>query len=172
MAATPISMQILSDTPDQWRSVSAVLKAATDYHLLVEGAPPTEESVEEFFTSVPDGYTTEDLFPLGFRVDDKLIGVGGVLRRWNTPNKAIIGLLVFDPEWRGRGYGRAAVEHIEALATTWKDINQLRIAVVRTNNEGLAFWRKVGFVETGEIKPKYGPFLDDIVVLEKPIYLN
>ena len=172
MAAAPISMLILSDTPDHRRSVSTVLQAATDYHLLVEGAPPTEESVEEFFTSVPDGCTTADLFPLGFRVDDKFIGVGGVLRRWNTPNKAIIGLLVFDPQWRGCGYGRAAVEHIEALATTWKDINQLRVAVVRTNKEGLAFWRKIGFVETGEIKPQYGPFLDDIVILEKPIYLN
>ena len=112
------------------------------------------------------------MFPLGFRVDDKLIGVGGVLRRWNAPNKAIIGLLVFDPQWRGCGHGRAAVEHIEALAATWRDINQLRIAVVRTNIAALTFWRKVGFVETGEIKPKYGPYVDDIVILEKPLHFN
>ena len=165
-------MLILSDTPDHRRSVNAVLKAATDYHLLVEGAPPTEAHVEEFFTSVPDGYTTEDLFPLGFLVDDKLIGVGGLLRRWNAPNKAIIGLLVFDPQWRGCGVGRTAVRHIEALAHTWPGIDQLRIAVVRTNGDALVFWRKVGFAENGEIKPKYGPFIDDIVILEKPIYVN
>lgn len=165
-------MMILSDTPDHRRSVHGVLQAATDYHLLVEGAPPTDAHVEEFFTSVPDGYTTEDLFPLGFRVDDKLIGVASVLRRWNAPNKAIIGLLVFEPQWRGCGVGRTAVRHIEALAHTWPGIDQLRIAVVRTNGDALVFWRKVGFAETGEIKPKYGPFIDDIVILEKPIYRN
>ena len=165
-------MLILPDTPDDRHRVNAVLQAATDYHLLVEGVPPTDENVEEFFTSVPEGYTTKDLFPLGFCVDDKLIGVGGVLRRWNAPNKAIIGLLVLDPQWRGRGVGRAAVEHIEALAATWQDINQLRVAVVCTNKAALNFWRKVGFVETGEIKPKYGPYIDDIVILEKPLHFN
>ena len=165
-------MLILSDTPDRRRLVNDVLQAATDYHLLVEGAPPSEAHVEEFFTSVPDGYSTADLFPLGFFVDDEMIGAGGVLRRWNAPNKAIIGLLVFDPQWRGRGYGRVAVEHIEALAQTWPAIDQLRIAVVRTNSDVLGFWRKVGFVETGEIKPKYGPYIDDIVILEKPLHFN
>ena len=165
-------MLILSDTPDHRRSVHAVLQAATDYHLLVEGAPPTDAHVDDFFTAVPDGYTTEDLFPLGFRVDDKLIGVASVLRRWNAPDKAIIGLLVFDPQWRGCGVGRTAVRHIEALAHTWPGIDQLRIAVVCTNRDALVFWRKVDFTETGEIKPKYGPFIDDIVILEKPIYRN
>ena len=165
-------MLILSDTPDHRRSVNSVLQAAADYHMLVEGAPPTEAHVDEFFTSVPDGYTAADLFPLGFRVADKLIGVASILRRWNAPNKAIIGLLVFDPQWRGRGYGRVAVEHIEALAQTWPAIDQLRIAVVRTNSDVLGFWRKVGFVETGEIKPKYGPYIDDIVILEKPLRFN
>lgn len=165
-------MLILSDTLDHRRSVHAVLQAATDYHLLVEGAPPTDAHVDDFFTAVPDGYTTEDLFPLGFRVDDKLIGVASVLRRWNAPDKAIIGLLVFDPQWRGCGVGRAAVRHIEALAHTWPGIDQLRIAVVCTNRDALVFWRKVDFTETGEIKPKYGPFIDDIVILEKPIYRN
>ena len=162
-------MLILSDTADHRRSVNAVLQAATDYHLLVEGAPPTSAHVDAFFTSIPDGYTAEELFPLGFCVNEKLIGLGGVLRHWNTPSKAHIGLMVFDPQWRGFGYGRAAVKHIEALAHTWPGIDKLRIAVVRTNSDALVFWRKVGFAETGEIKPKYGPFIDDIVILEKPI---
>lgn len=43
-------MLILSDTQDHRRSVHAVLQSATDYHLLVEGAPPTDAHVEEFFT--------------------------------------------------------------------------------------------------------------------------
>ena len=149
--------------------VNAVLQSATDYHVLVEGAPPTDAHVEEFFTSVPPGYNTQDLFSLGFFEGGKCIGLGGVLRKWNAPNKAIVGLLVFDPQWRGGGRGRAAFDHIKALARAWPDIDTLRVAVVRNNVVALGFWRKVGFVETGEIKPKFAPYVEDIVILEMPL---
>ena len=165
-------MQILTDTPGNRQVVDAVLQAATDYHLLVEGVPPTQEHVDEFFESLPPGYTSEDHFPLGFFVGDTLIGVGGILRWWNAPNKAIIGLLVLAPEWRGGGRGRAAVGTIEALARTWPGIDRQRVAVVLINRGAVIFWRKIGFVDTGEIKPKYGPYVDDIVILEKQIYAN
>ena len=66
----------------------------------------------------------------------------------------------------------AAVGTIEALARTWPGIDQLRVAVVVTNRDAVIFWRKLGFVATGEIKPKYGPYVDDIVILEKQIYAN
>ena len=170
MTTDAISMRILADTADNRGLVGALFFAATDYHLLVEGTAPTSAHVDEFFTSVPDGCMLDDMFPLGIFMGDKLIGVGGILRRWNTWSKAIIGLLVFDPAWRGGGRGRAAVELIEALALTWPDIDRLRVAVVACNTDALAFWRKVGFADTGEIKPKYGPFIDDIVILEKPLY--
>ena len=149
--------------------VNAMLQAATDYHLLVEGTPPTDAHVHEFFTALPPGYTADDLFPLGFFAGVEPIGVGGVLRRWNAPNKAIIGLLVLAPQWRGGGRGRAAVRQIELLACTWPGIDRLRVAVVGTNRAALGFWRRIGFVDTGEIKPKYGPYVDNIVILEKPI---
>ena len=105
MVTALTSMQILSDTPDHRYMVNTVLQAATDYNLLVEGAPPTAAHVEEFFTSCPPGYTLDDVFPLGFFEGAELIGVGGMLRRWNAPNKAMIGLLVFAPEWRSVGRG-------------------------------------------------------------------
>ena len=147
-------MQVIADSPDNRAAVDAVLQAATDYHVLVEGAPPTEAHVDEFFHALPAGYTADDFFPLGFYVDGEVVGVGGVLRRWNAPNKAIIGLLVFAPQWRGAGRGLAAVLHIEALARSWPGIDRLRVAVVCTNAVALHFWRKVGFVDTGEIKPQ------------------
>ncbi|MEQ1519465.1 MAG: GNAT family N-acetyltransferase [Usitatibacteraceae bacterium] len=164
-----LAMQILSETPEHRRIVDAILQAATDYHLLVEGAPPNETHVDEFFHALPPGYTTEDLFPLGFFAGAEPVGVGGVLRHWNAPNKAIIGLLVFAPQWRGCGYGHSAVRQIESLARSWPGIDRLRVAVVGTNADALRFWRKVGFVDTGEIKPKYGTYVDDILILEKPL---
>ena len=171
MISDSVSMCILSDTAANRRFVHALLIAATDYHLLVEGAAPTPEHVDEFFTAVPDGYTLDDQFPLGFFMGDIMIGGGGILRRWNAPNKAMIGLLVFAPEWRSGGCGRAAVAKIETLARTWPGIDRLRAGVIGNNTDALTFWRKVGFNDTGEIKPKYGPYIDDIVILEKPLYI-
>lgn len=152
--------------------VNALVQAATDYHLVVEGRPPNDSHVDEFFSALPPGYTSDDLFPLGFFVGAEPAGVGGVLRRWNAPNKAIIGLLVLAPQWRGGGRGRAAVEQIERLACTWPGIDRLRVAVVGSNRKALDFWRKVGFIDTGAIKPKYASYVDDIVILEKPIQLQ
>lgn len=170
MNTDAVSMRILDDSADNRRLVNAVLLAATDYHLRVEGSAPTPTHVDEFFTSVPDGYALDDIFPLGFFMDDTMIGGGGILRGWNAPNKAMIGLLVFAPEWRGGGRGRAAVAEIETLARSWPGIDRLRVGVVGNNTDALSFWRKVGFIDTGEIKPKYPPYIEDIVILEKPLY--
>ncbi len=170
MTPDAVSLRILPDTADNRALVSDVLIAATDYHLLVEGSAPTPAHVDEFFTSVPDGYTLDDMFPLGFFIGDTMIGGGGILRRWNAPNKAMIGLLVLAPEWRGGGRGRAAVAQIETLARSWPGIETLRVGVIGNNTDALTFWRRVGFIDTGEIKPKYAPYIEDIVIFEKPLY--
>lgn len=170
MITDAVSMRILPDIPDNRALVNDVLIAATDYHLLVEGSAPTSLHVDEFFTSVPDGHTLDDVFPLGFFIGDSMIGGGGILRRWNAPNKAMIGLLVFAPAWRGGGRGRAAVAQIETLARTWPGIDRLRVGVIRNNTDALTFWRRVGFIDTGELKPKYAPYIEDILILEKPLY--
>ena len=169
MVAAPITMQVLADTPQHRAIVNTILQAASDYNVLVEGVPPTAAHVEDFFTSLPPGYSADDLFPLGFFVGEVAIGVGGLLRRWNAPNKTMLGLLVLAPQWRGGGRGRAAVGLIEALARTWPGIDRLRIGAIVTNLDALGFWRKMGYIDTGEIKPKYGSFIDDIAILEKTI---
>jgi GNAT superfamily N-acetyltransferase len=169
MTRPPLTLQVLGDTPSNRAQVNAVLQAATDYHLLVEGRAPTAAHVEEFFTDVPPGYDLKAMAPLGFFVGDEMVGVGGVLRGWNTTNKCIIGLLLFAPQWRRGGCGRQALALIESLVRSWRGYDTLRVAVVATNDDALVFWRKVGFVDTGEIKPAYGPYVANIVILEKPL---
>jgi GNAT superfamily N-acetyltransferase len=169
MTIPPLTLQVLADTASNRAQVNAVLQAATDYHLLVEGRAPTAAHVEEFFTDVPPGFDLKAMSPLGFFSGDEMVGVGGVLRGWNTPTKCMVGLLVFAPAWRRGGHGRAAVALIEALVKSWGGYDTLRVAVVANNDDALVFWRKVGFVDTGEIKPGYGPYVANIVILEKSL---
>ena len=45
----------------------------------------------------------------------------------------------------------------------------MRIGVVRSNDIVLPFWSRLGFVETGEIKPyRYANLESETVVMEKP----
>ena len=37
-----------------------------------------------------------------------------------------------------------------------------------TNPGALAFWRKLGYVETGEVKRAGSELISDVIVLEKP----
>ncbi|MBB5517907.1 acetyltransferase [Amphiplicatus metriothermophilus] len=51
--------------------------------------------------------------------------------------------LFIDPDWFGRGLGRAFLNHARALR------GPLRVDVNEQNPGALAFYRKCGFVETG-----------------------
>lgn len=167
---TKLIMRALNDTAANRREVERVIMGSPDYHLTVDGALPAADRIDDFFTSMPPGYTLDDLSCLGFFAGDDIAGIGGVLRRWNAPNKAIIGLLLFRPDFRRRGFGAIAVAQIEALARTWPGIDRLRIGVVTTNTDALPFWEAQGFVRNGEVKPGGDRFTGDIIIFEKPLY--
>ena len=143
--------------------------AAADYNLLVEGVAPTAWHIDDFFTSLPPGMHAADKFTVGFYADDRIKGIAEVVRGWNAPHKAIIGLLLLTPASRGRGLGQNAVEAIEAMAQTWPGVDTLRIAVIDNNDAAFVFWRRMGFTETGERRPIEAPYRGAKVVLEKTL---
>lgn len=164
-----LEMRLLKDCKAAREDVASIMRSATDYFMTVQGTPAPPTEVEEFFTALPAGYMLKDLFPLGFYAGGRVVGVGGVLKGWNAPNKSIIGLLLFDPQDRGKGYGAEAVRQIEDMVRSWPGMDRLRVGVVACNKNATLFWRRVGFVETGEVKPRFEPFIDDVVILEKPL---
>ena len=162
-------MRVLRESEAARRDVASIVSAAADYYMTVQGTPAPPEEIDEFFTAVPPGYALEDMFPLGFYAAGQVVGIGGLLKGWNAPNKAMIGLLVLDPAARGKGYGQLAVQLIEEMARSLPGIERLRVGVVACNTNALGFWRRMGYADTGEVKPRFAPFLDDVVILEKPL---
>ncbi len=49
--------------------------------------------------------------------------------------------------------GRGAYAPVESEIRNWPDATSLRAAVVATNAEVVAFWTRMGFIDTGERKP-------------------
>ena len=92
-----------------------------------------------------------------------------MIRGWPRTDTAHIGLLLVAERHQRRGYGRAAYDAIEQEAHGW-GAKRMRIGVVRTNEEVLPFWEKLGFAPTGEVKPyRYGPVVSEVLILEKGI---
>jgi len=83
--------------------------------------------------------------------------------------RAVIGLLLLTEHWQRQGLGRAFARLVEQTIGGWPEIERFRIGVISTNPGALAFWRKLGYVETGEVKPGAPDFRGDIIVLEKPL---
>jgi ribosomal protein S18 acetylase RimI-like enzyme len=52
----------------------------------------------------------------------------------------------------------------------WPWVRRLRLSVVRTNDQVLGFWRRMGFTETGEVRPwRHGKLESEVVLMDKVI---
>ena len=164
-----LSMRRLVNSEPDRTLIDSVIAASDDYSVLVTGAPKQLGDADSIFADSPPNGSLENKFVLGFFLGDEVVGFAVIYCGWNAPHKAHIGFLLLSPMHRGIGVGSCALVHITALAKTWVGIDTLRLGVVANNTRGLSFWRKMGFVETGELKKAVTPFVADILVFEKSI---
>jgi hypothetical protein len=155
-AAGLLRLRELKGEPAEMAALQAVLEAAPRYYEAVTGGPPGPAAAQSTFTALPPGRSYADKRVFGLYAGDAMIGVADVVRGWNSPEKSIIGLLLL------------ATLVLRAIAE-WPEIATVRVAVVRSNPGALAFWRRLGFRETGEERPATPPFVSDVVVLERPL---
>ena len=72
---------------------------------------------------------------------------------------------------QGQGIGAAACQALEReVEARWPWVRRLRLSVVRTNDQVLGFWRRMGFTETGEVRPwRYDKLESEVVLMDKVI---
>ena len=98
-----------------------------------------------------------------------MIGCADLIRGYPDEHTALLGLLLVAEPYQRRGSAHSHTDrrYIRGWGPDWK---RVRIGVVRTNEEVLTFWTKLGFVATGEVKPyRYSNMSSETVVLEKPL---
>ena len=84
----------------------------------------------------------------------ELVGVLDLLLRYPDDETLYIGLLQVDLARQGQGIGAAACRALEdEVRARWPWVRRLRLSVVRTNDQVLGFWHRMGFTETGEVRP-------------------
>src|SRR6266571_1470508 len=127
------------------------------------------EPAQSTFTALPPGKSYDDKFVWGLYAADAMIGCADVIRGYPSRDKAVIGLLLLAEGWQRHGLGRAFAVLVEQAIGAWKEIAILRVGVAVSTPGALAFWRKLGYAETGEVKRAGHDSNVDVMVLEKPI---
>jgi GNAT superfamily N-acetyltransferase len=164
-----IDLRLLTGERAETAALQRVLEGAPRYAERITGAPPGPDDAQSSYTVLPEGKGYEDKFVYGIYAGGEMIGCADVIRGWPRPDTAHIGLLLIGERHQRRGHGRAAYQAIERAIAPW-GVKRVRIGVVGTNEDVLPFWRTLGFVPTGEVKPyRYGPVDSQVTILEKPL---
>jgi len=169
LSTEPLTLRPLTGAPAEMAWLQCVLEAAPDYFVTVTGMPPGGAEAQSTFTALPPGKDYDDKFVWGLYQGEAMIGCADVIRGYPTRDKAVIGLLLLAQPWQRRGLGRAFAALVEQAIAAWAEIVRLRVGIVASNGGALAFWRKQGYAETGEVKAGKPAFTADFVVLEKPV---
>jgi ribosomal protein S18 acetylase RimI-like enzyme len=135
--------------------VDKILDGLQEYSIRVDGVTKMTDGARHLLAATPDGYDRNSKYTFAIMLDSEPIGVVDVIRDFPARSTAFIGLLGIVESHQRRGLGRAALHAIERLARRKLAASKLRLAVVATNPV-LGFWQKMGFHETGEVRPYSG----------------
>lgn len=145
-----LSCSPLIHTSTHVAQVARVLKQAPAYHWLAVGHPATDEDAVNLFTACPSALHPEAKHIFGIYEYGTLIGVADILRGFPTPATAYLGLLLLAEPYQGQGRGRVALTLLEETAAGWGGIDTMKLAVLKSNTHAHEFWRRCGFMPTGE----------------------
>jgi GNAT superfamily N-acetyltransferase len=146
--------------------VLRVFMEAPSYTLLVEGRPPSEADVDDFFNGMPSGKEATDKFVVGLYIGANMVGCADVIRSYPANDCAFIGLLLLSEAHQSRGYGKTALNLIEEVARGWS-CSKLRLAAISTNPRAFAFWQREGFEVLYRTNNRR--FIGDVIVMERAI---
>ena len=164
-----LTLRLLTGDAAEMAALQCVLEAARTYFEAVTGAGPGSAEAQGTFTALPPGKTYDDKFVWGLYSGEAMIGCADVIRGFPARESAMIGLLLLAENRQRQGLGRAFAALVEQRIAAWPEIERFRIGVVTSNAGAIVFWRKLGYRETGEVKPAHSGFVSDVIVLEKPV---
>lgn len=132
--------------------VAGLFLAAADYVRLSEGVEPGPAQAAGFFKGVPPGGDIAQSVKVGLFDGAALLGIADMAFGYPEPGDGYIGLMLFAPEARGKGLGRALLTLLEEEARA-RGAPRLFVGVIEANARGRAFWLREGFVPVKRLGP-------------------
>jgi len=116
--------------------------------------PMTEKEMDDFYEKCQK---TENRiwFLIIDKKTNKIIGETGFLRVFMPWRTSDYSLVIWDKEYWGKGYGKETAELMLNYGFGSLNFHRLAIGVVGFNENGLKFWKSIGFKEEGRQKDGY-----------------
>jgi GNAT superfamily N-acetyltransferase len=155
----------LSDEP----IIQRLYERCSDYIRLVCGAPPQPTQGRDDLLDMPEGKEAADkLFVGAFSPAGELIAVLDLVRDYPAERQWYIGLLMIDPEQRGRGLGGRIYGAVEAWIRTQRG-ERVGLCVQEQNPAAFRFWSRLGFREVERTRLRLGALESTVAILRKEL---
>jgi uncharacterized protein len=166
-----VTLREVAGDPEELAALQRVMESDEGFALRVTGHPPGPADAQSTLMFVPEGKSPDDKVAFGVWVDGELVGILDLLLRHPDPETVYIGLLQIDRARQGQGIGAAVCQALDReVAARWPWARRLRLSVVRTNDNVLGFWRRMGFAETGEVRPwRYDKLESEAILMDKSV---
>ncbi|MCK6531080.1 GNAT family N-acetyltransferase [Myxococcota bacterium] len=112
--------------------------------------PPVEHVLADMREAPPGHEAGKHFLGLRLRTSGVLVGVADVLVDYPEPGRGCFGLLLLAERHQSRGFGRESADLIERFASATHGVRDLIVGVELANEGARLFWRRRGYVPTGE----------------------
>lgn len=110
---------------------------------------PSPDAIRQDLTALPPGVDASRKYFVGLWQGDRLIAVLDLILGYPDAATAYIGLFMVDAAAQGRGTGSRIVGDLLGLLRR-EGFATVRLAYMEGNRQSEGFWRKNGFLPTGE----------------------
>lgn len=165
-----VVLKELAQEEEDMSELQRVLEEAPDYCLRTSGLPVSPNSAKDLVSALPPDSSYDEKHVYGIYRNGEMVGCIDLICGYPKPDTAMLGLFLLSESCQRKGLGKQAYTFLERKIQAFGDIKRIRIGVVRTNDIVLPFWKKLGFIETGELKPyQHEHVSSETIVLEKEI---
>ena len=146
-------------------ALQALLEKGADYSQLVTGSPPDSSAAYSLLTDYPEGKTPNDKFIIGISIEQKdLIGVLDAIRDYPAQHYWWLGLLLFDPKYRGQGLGQQVYRAFEQWVSQ-QGAQRIYLGVVEQNQRAYQFWQTLGFEEVEKKHARHVGNVEHVIIV-------
>ncbi len=132
---------------DHATEVRSFIEHNRRFFVEVENVSPTEQLVEEIFTSVPDGIDPQQKLVVGVYREQRLVAFHEWIKDRHEAGEWLLSLLIVDRDLRREGLGRRIMNEFEAYLRE-RDVHCVLLGVVEGNTPAGSFWSSMNYVRT------------------------
>jgi RimJ/RimL family protein N-acetyltransferase len=121
---------------------------------LASRMPNSVDEEREFIKMTWNARKSGDVtFGIETLAEKKLVGTIGFGRMWSlVSGSAEVGIAIWEPEERSKGYGTEAMNLLLFYAFELMDLHRLQLHVLGFNTRAIASYKKAGFKEVGRLR--------------------